>query len=465
MLLKHPGFTVVAALTLALGIGANTAMFAVVDAVLLRPLPYAQADRLAMVWENVNLPAYKNSRNTPSPGNFHDWRTGNSVFTDMAAIVPSSWNLTGNGEPARVEGQLVSASLFTLLQASAALGRVFTAKEDREGAGRVVLLGHGLWAERFGADPGVLGRTIHLGEEPHTVVGVMPRGFYFPHPDAKLYVPIALTPQQLANHDSHFLQVVARLKPDVTVAQAQANLDGIAARLTEQFPLSNTGVGVTVVPLREQTVGDVRTALLVLLGVVGLLLLMVCANIGNLLLARASARGREFAVRTALGAGRGRLIRQLLTESALLAFVGGFLGLALAWWSTGALRALAPASLPRIDAIGLNGPVATFNFAVALLAGLISRCGARAAVRPPRPPRDAQGRRTRLAGTLRRPRAQCPHRGRDSARRDRARRRGPAAAQLHGTGARAAWIRARARCSRSEWRCRRRCATTRRSAG
>ena len=164
MLLKHPGFTVVAALTLALGIGANTAMFSVVDAVLLRPLPYAQADRLAMVWENVNLPAYKNSRNTPSPGNFHDWRTGNSVFTDMAAIVGPSWNLTGNGDPARVDGEPVSASLFPLLQVSAALGRVFTADDDREGAGRVVLLGHGLWAERFGADPGVLGRTIHLDE-------------------------------------------------------------------------------------------------------------------------------------------------------------------------------------------------------------------------------------------------------------------------------------------------------------
>jgi putative ABC transport system permease protein len=373
MLVKHPGFTIVAALTLALGIGANTAMFSVVDAVLLRPLPYAEADRLAMVWENVNLPAYKNSRNTPSPGNFNDWRKQNTVFADMAAIAGGSWSLTGNGEPARVNGAAVSATLFPLLQVHAALGRIFTADDDRPGNNRVAVLGHGLWAERFGADPGILGRTIHLDEQPHTVIGVMPRGFSFPDADDKLWVPIALTPQQLANHDSHLLRVVARLKPRVTLAQAQANLNGIAARLTEQFPLSNTGVGVAAVSLQEQTVGDIRAALLVMLGVVGFLLLMVCANIGNLLLARASARGREFAVRTALGAGRGRLVRQLLTESALLAVVGGVLGLTLASWGITALRALAPASLPRVNTVSLNASVAAFNFGVALLAGLI--CG------------------------------------------------------------------------------------------
>jgi len=373
MLLKHPGFTIVATLTLALGIGANTAMFSVVDAVLLQPLPFPQADRLAMVWENVTLPAYKNSQNPPAPGNFHDWRTLNASFTGMAAISGRSWTLTGNGEPARADGEAVSAALFPLLQVDAALCRVFTADEDRPGGARVVLLSHGLWSERFGADAGIIGKSIHLNEEPHTVVGVMPRGFYFRDPDDKLWVPIALTAQQLANHDSHSLQVVARLKPGVTFAQAQANLDGIAKRLTEQYPQSNTGVGVTVVSLNEQTVGDVRTALLVILGVVGFLLLMVCANIGNLLLARASVRGRELAVRTALGATRGRLVRQLLTESSLLALIGGVLGLALAFWGITALRGLAPAGLPRIDALGLNGSVAAFNFGVALIAGLV--CG------------------------------------------------------------------------------------------
>jgi putative ABC transport system permease protein len=373
MLLKHPGFTIVATVTLALGIGANTAMFSFVHALLLQPLPYPNADRLAMVWEDVNLPAYKNSRNASAPGNFHDWRTQNTSFIDMAAISGRSWSLTDNGEPARVDGEAVSASLFPLLQIDAAIGRVFTADDDRQGAARVVLLAHGLWSERFGADAGIVGRTIRLNEEPYTVVGVMPRGFSFPDSQDKFWVPIALPPQQLANHDGHSLQVVARLKPGVTFAQAQSNLDAIAKRLTEQYPRSNTAVGVTVLSLREHTVGDVRTAVLVLLGVVGFLLLMVCANIGNLLLARASARDREFAVRTALGAGRGRLVRQLLTESALLALIGGVFGLLLALWGVSALRGIAPASLGRLEEIGLHGSIAAFNFGIAIVAGLI--CG------------------------------------------------------------------------------------------
>ena len=185
-LFRRPAFTLVAALTLALGIGANTAMFSVVDAVLLQPLPYPQADRLAMVWENVNLPAYKNTHNPPAPGNFHDWRTQNTSFTDMAAIGGRSWSLTGSGEPARVDGEAVSAALFPLLQVDAAIGRVFIADEDRQGGARVVLLSHGLWSERFGADAGIIGKSIRLNDEPHTVVGVMPRGFYFPDPDDKL---------------------------------------------------------------------------------------------------------------------------------------------------------------------------------------------------------------------------------------------------------------------------------------
>lgn len=373
MLLKHPTFTIVASLTLALGIGANTAMFSVVDAVLLQPLPYPQADRLATVWENVSLPAYKNSHNPSAPGNFDDWKTQNDVFTDMAAVGGRSWSLTGSGEPLRVDGEAVSVSLFHVLQVEPALGRVFTPEDDRPGSSRVALLGHGFWADRFGADPKIVGQTIRLNDEPYTVVGVLPRGFYFPDPDDKLFVPLALTPQQIATHDGHSLQVVARLKPGVSFAQAQSNLDGVAKQITEQHPNTNTGVGVTVLSLREQTVGDVRTALLVLLGVVGFLLLMVCANIGNLLLSRASARSREFAVRTALGASRGRLVRQLLTESTLLAVMGGALGLGLAVWGISALRSLAPASLPRVNALGLNTPVAVFNFIVAFVAGLV--CG------------------------------------------------------------------------------------------
>jgi len=387
LLKKHPGFAIVAALTLALGVGATTTIFSVVHAVLLRPLPYADADRLAMVWENVNLPQYKNAQNAPAPGNFRDWREGNSTFIDMAAARDGAWSLTDRGDPIRVAGEMVSGSLFRLLQVEAALGRTFTPDEDR-GSPSVVLLGHGLWADRFGSNPAIVGQTIHLNDEPYTVVGVMPRGFRFPDPDDELWMPLGLTPDQLANHGSHFLRVVGRLKPGVTIAQAQAELDTVAARLAKQYPQTNAGVvGVTVISLPEQIVGDVRRPLLVLLGVVGFLLLMVCANIGNLLLARASARGREFALRAALGASRTRLLRQLLAESLLLAIVGGALGLAIAWWGMAALRWLAPADLPRLDNIALNGWVAAFNAAVALAAGVI--CGVMPALHSQR--RDLHG--------------------------------------------------------------------------
>jgi putative ABC transport system permease protein len=373
ILKKQPGFAIVAALTLALGVGATTTIFSVVHAILLRPLPYADADRLTMVWENVNLPQYKNAQNAPAPGNFRDWRDQSSSFSGMAAMRDGAWSLTGNGEPLRVGGEMVSAALFRVLQVEPMLGRTFTDEEDRAAAPRAVLLGYGLWADRFGSNPSLVGQTIRLNDESYEVVGVMPRGFRFPDTDDQLWTPLGLTPQQLANHGSHFLRVIGRLKPAVTVAQAQADLDRVAANLTKQYPDSNTSVGVTVLSLPEQTVGDVRRPLFVLLGIVAFVLLMVCANIGNLLLARASARGREFAVRAALGASRTRLLRQLLTESVLLSTVGGVVGLALSWWGVIALRWLAPASLPRLDDIAVNGSVAAFNFAVAAGAGVM--CG------------------------------------------------------------------------------------------
>ena len=373
LLKKQPGFAIVAALTLALGVGATTTIFSVVHAVLLRPLPYADADRLAMVWENVNLPQYKNAQNAPAPGNFRDWRAQNSTMIDLAAMRDGAWSLTGSGDPVRVGGEMVSGSLFRLLKVEPALGRLFNAEEDGASPSRVVLLGHGLWVDRFGSNPSIVGETIRLNDEPYTVVGVMPRGFQFPDTDDQLWMPLGLTPDQLANHGSHFLRVLGRLKPGVTIAQAQADLETVAARLTSAYPNSNTSVSVTVLSLPEQTVGDVRRPLLVLLGIVGFVLLMVCANIGNLLLARASVRGREFAVRAALGASRTRLLRQMLAESVLLAASGGALGLALAWWGVAALRWLAPANLPRLDDIAVNGSVAAFNFAVAIAAGVF--CG------------------------------------------------------------------------------------------
>jgi hypothetical protein len=232
MLRRHPAFTLVAVLTLALGVGANTAVFSVIDAVLLRPLPYPRSDELVMVWENVNLPAYKNDQNTPSPGNFSDWRAGSTAFAAMAAVAGRAWNLTGAGEPLRIQGDAVSANFFSVLGVDPALGRTFADEEDQPGGALVAVLGHGLWADRFGADPAIVGQTIRLDDTRYLVVGVMPGGFAFPDPDDRLWTPVALTPQQLANHGSHFLRVVARLKHGVAIARAQAELDAIAARLT-----------------------------------------------------------------------------------------------------------------------------------------------------------------------------------------------------------------------------------------
>ena len=371
-LVKHPSFAIVAALTLALGVGATTAIFSVVDAVLLRPLPYADADRLAMVWENVNLPAYKNATNTPSPGNFTDWRQANSTFEDLAAVRKSAWGLTGSGEPTRVTGELTTTSLFKLLRVDPILGRTFTRDEDIASPSRVVIIGHGLWVDRFGSNPSVVGQTVRLNDEPYVVVGVMPRGFRSLDPDDQLWLPLGMTAEQRANRGSHFLRVLGRLKPGASLAQAQTDIDTLAARATEQYPQSNTGVGATVVSLRESVVGDVRLPLIVLLGVVALIQLMVCANIGNLLLARASAREREFAVRAAVGASRSRLFRQALAESVVLSTIGGAAGLALAAWGVKGLQWLAPANLPRVDDLAVNTRVALFNLAVAIAAGVLS---------------------------------------------------------------------------------------------
>jgi putative ABC transport system permease protein len=373
ILTRNPAFTLGASLTLALGIGVNTAMFSVVETALLRPLPFPHADELTMVWENVNLPAYRNDQNTPAPGNFDAWRSETSSFTGMAAIGYRSWSLSETGEPLRIEGEAVSAGFFPLLGVDPILGRAIVEDDDQPGRDHVAVIGYGLWTERFGADSGVVGRTIRLNDESYTVIGVMPRGFAFPDPDDRLWVPIALTPAQAANHGSHFLRVVGRLRPSMTIARAQSDLGAVSERLSRQFPDSNTGVGVRVVPLRDHVVGDVRRPLMLLLGIVGLVLVMMCANIGNLMLARALARGQELSVRTALGASRSRLLRQVLTESVLLSVIGGASGLIAAAWALDGLRALAPPGLPRTADLGLDFTAATFNFGVALLAGLA--CG------------------------------------------------------------------------------------------
>ena len=369
LLLSKPGFALIAIVSLALGIGANTAIFSLVDAVLLRPLPFREPERLVIVWEDASSIGFP--RNTPAPANYADWKSQNRVFEDMAALSWQSFNLTEDGEPERVEAQAVTANFFSLLGIKPELGRTFSPEEDQPGRNRVVLVSHGLWQRRFGGDPAFVGREILLNGEKRTVLGVMPPGFQFLAKDTGLWVPIALSPGQLANRDGHYLTVVARLKPGVTTAQAGADIAGISERLRRDYPQSNFGLGSLVISLREQLAGDVRLALIVLLVAVGFVLLIACANIANLLLSRGAARHREIAVRSALGAGRGRIVRQLLTESVVLAAAGGIAGLIFASWSFSFLKQIIPDSMSLNATVGIDARVFGFTLLLSLLTGII----------------------------------------------------------------------------------------------
>jgi putative ABC transport system permease protein len=371
MLWRNPGFTSVAVLALALGIGANSAIFSVVNTVLLKPLPYPHPAQLVMLWENATHLGFP--KDTPSPANFLDWRRQSTVFTGMAALDTKNFNLTGVGEPERLDGWRVSANLFDLLGVQPRLGRGFLPEEDTPGT-HVVILSHGLWERRFGSDPQIIGRALNLNGESYSVVGVMPRGIEVPTPDnwkGELWVPIAFPSEEAQLRGSHYLEVIARMKPGVALKQAQAEMETVAARLAQQYPETNTRVGTVVNPLHEELVGKIRPALLLLLGAVGFVLLIACANVANLLLARAAVRQKEIALRLALGASRSRLTRQFLTESVLLATVGAGVGLLVAFAGLRILKTFIPDTISQADSIGLDAKVLVFTALVAVVTGLI----------------------------------------------------------------------------------------------
>src|SRR3954469_8381233 len=365
-LVKAPGFTLVAVLTLALGIGANSAIFSVVNGVLLKPLPYPESDRIVGVYHVT-----EGHRAVMSGPNFTDVMHAATSFENAAAISTGRVILTGEGEPARLAFADVSASLFNVLRVHPELGRSFNGDENTPGKINVALLSHGLWEQRFGSDPKVIGRMITLDGVSKEVVGVMPAGFDFPD-GRQLWTPIAYDQEFVTRQrGAGFLQTVARLKPGVTPSQAAAEVETIGRNLARQYPDADSEIGMTAFPLLEAMVGDIRRSVLVLLGAVAFVLLIACTNVANLLLARAAARGSEMAVRTALGAGRGRLVRQLLTENVLLSLLGAGFGLLLAEWGVALLVGLKPEGIPRLDNVRVDASVIFFTIAIGVVTGIL----------------------------------------------------------------------------------------------
>jgi putative ABC transport system permease protein len=369
-LLKRPGFTVIALVALALGIGANTAIFSLVNAVVLQPLPFPQPDQLVWVYGNIRNGG---NRASVSPLDFLDYRSQNKTFEQFAAsgTLPMPLNLTGTGDPERIMASSVTGNYFDTFKVAPALGRGFTLENEKTGQDQVTVLSHEFWQKHFAGDPGILSKTIILDSKPYQVIGVMPAGLSLPQ-SAELWVPMSFDVDPgMKQRKAHFLRPIGRLKPGVTLLQAQADTDVIAAHLAEQFPDSNTGWNLRLLSLREQLVGSTRTTIFILFGAVGLVLLIACANVANLLMVRAAARQKEIALRTALGASRLRIIRQMLTESLLLSILGGALGALLAVWGVQLLVSLSADSLPRTVDVRIDATVLAFTLLISVVTGLL----------------------------------------------------------------------------------------------
>ena len=381
MLAKSPGFSLAAILSLAIGIGANTSIFCILDALLLRPLPYQDAGRLVILWNRS--PGLNITEDWFSTAQYFDIKTGHHGFEQVAIAIGGNDNLTSHGEPERVGTIRISSNLLPMLGQSAALGRTFSADEDSPGRPATALLSHGMWERHYGADPRIIGQSVTLNGLPYEVVGIMPPGFSLPREvlptlggaeQADILLPLPLPAEAAQNRDHEDYNIMGKLKPGVSTAQAQAEMDTITARLRHDHPQTyppNGGLTFGIVPLLEQVVGDARPALFVLLGAVGFVLVIACANVANLLLARAVARQKEIAIRTAMGASRWRIVRQLLTESVLLSLCGGALGVLLAFWSLHWIQILGPKSVPRIHDIGIDSAALLFTFLLSLGSGTL----------------------------------------------------------------------------------------------
>jgi predicted permease len=365
---KSPLFTLVAVGTLALGIGANTVIFSVVDAVVIRALPYDDPDRVVVLWEDASRAGF--ARNTPAPGNFTDWRRMNRTFADMAATRGSTASLTGDGTPEQILGRATTPNFFGVLGVRPLLGRTYTDAEDGDGR-LVVVVSYGLWQRRYGGDPDIVGRTILMNDSRSEIIGVMPRSFAFRNRDIDYWVPIRFSPAQAAERGSHFLNVVGRLKPGVSLEAARDDMKAIARKLTEQYPRTNRDVGVVLVPAKEEVLGNTRLELLVLMTAAAAVLLIACANLASLLLARAAGRRGELAVRAALGANRARLMRQLVVEGLLLSMLGAVAGLALVPIGSDLLESLTPAGIVKVSASMLDLRLLAFTSVTAIATGLL----------------------------------------------------------------------------------------------